>query len=428
MSRLFRIAWRDYLAYVRTPGFWLSIILMPVGMIIFGAAPIMLQRSTPAPVVAVVDLTGGDFQTDIGKAFQPTPPRQVVVGRLVPAPGGPYASPEAAVAGLKPYVTGERGVTPRPWLDAFAVIKRTPAGVSVDVWSRNVADPSLETSIKHAVADALRRDALKRAGVDPRALAAIDRITPDVQLYSAKAGGAVSLRDRLPGLAGFAMGILLWMVVFTGAGMLLNSVIEEKSSRILEVLLSSASVPQIMAGKILGVAAVTATVLAVWLTIGGTALAVRFPEVASDLAAILLAKGMIAYLLLYFVGGYLMFATLYVTVGAFCETTREAQTLLGPMMIVLSMPVLFMSQAITHPDAPLLSVLAWVPVFTPFMMAARAAVDPPLWQIAGTAAVMFATTALELWVAVPAFKSGALSTGRFEFRTFFASLARRGAD
>ena len=71
------------------------------------------------------------------------------------------------------------------------------------------------------------------------------------------------------------MGMLLWMVVFTGAGMLLNSVIEEKSSRILEVLLTSASVPEIMAGKILGVAAVTATVLGVWLTIGGVGLALR---------------------------------------------------------------------------------------------------------------------------------------------------------
>jgi ABC-2 type transport system permease protein len=222
--------------------------------------------------------------------------------------------------------------------------------------------------------------------------------------------------------------MLLWMVVFTGAGMLLNSVIEEKSSRILEVLLTSASVPEIMAGKILGVAAVTATVLGVWLTIGGVGLALAAPQIAGDLADILFAKGMIAYLLLYFVLGYLMFATLYVTVGAFCETTREAQTLLGPMMILLSLPMVFMSQAITHPDAPLLVTLSWIPIFTPFMMAARAASDPPLWQVAGTTALMAATTAIELWVAGPAFKSGALATGRFEIRTFLGSLARRTGE
>ncbi|HZZ36707.1 MAG TPA: ABC transporter permease, partial [Caulobacteraceae bacterium] len=152
------------------------------------------------------------------------------------------------------------------------------------------------------------------------------------------------------------------------------------------------------------------------------------PDIAADLAEILLARGMIAYLAMYFVFGYLMFATLYVTVGAFCETAREAQTLLGPMMIVVSLPIVFMTQAITHPDSPLLQALSWVPIFTPFMMAARAASDPPAWQIAGTAALMIATTAFELWVAGPAFKSGALSTGRFEMRNFLRSLVRRGAD
>ena len=97
-----------------------------------------------------------------------------------------------------------------------------------------------------------------------------------------------------------------------------------------------------------------------------------------------------------------MFATLYVTVGAFCETTREAQTLLGPMMILLSLPMVFMSQAITHPDAP----LAGDAVVDPDLHAvhdgrARGVSDPPLWQVAGTAALMAATTAIELWVAGP---------------------------
>jgi len=89
----------------------------------------------------------------------------------------------------------------------------------------------------------------------------------------------------------------------------------------------------------------------------------------------------VAYFALYFVGGYLMFATLYVTIGAFCESNREAQTLLGPMMILMSVPMIFMSQAITRPDAPLLQTLSWIPPFTPFMMAARVASDPPIWQV-----------------------------------------------
>jgi ABC-2 type transport system permease protein len=428
MNRLLKIAVRDYIAYVRTPGFWLSILLMPLGIFVFGGAPLLVSRSEPVANLAVVDFTGQGYVAEVGKFLVPSVSGQKPVARLVATPGGPFADPASAAAHLKPYVAGTEKLPDGGELEAAAIIRPGPEGVDIDYWSRNVADRSGEFAIDQAVSQAMRRASLAKAGIAPQTLASADSLSPRVTDYSAKVGGRASQREKVRSFAGVIMGFLLWMVVFTGAGMLLNSVIEEKSSRILEVLLTSASVPQIMGGKILGVACVTATVLGVWLTVGGIALSLTAPSIAADLASVLFSDGMIAYLALYFVGGYLMFATLYVTVGAFCETTREAQTLLGPMMILLSLPMVFMTQAISHPDSPLLASLSWVPVFTPFMMAARAASDPPLWQIAGTAAVMFATTGLELWVAGPAFKSGALSSGRFEIRNFFASLARRTGE
>lgn len=427
MIRLLRIAMRDYLAYVRTPGFWLSIVLMPVGMSVFGFASTLMSQSSPTPAVAVVDLTGGHYVHAMREAFAASAPGRRPAALIVPTPGGPYKDAADATTHLRPLIGAAAG-TPGS-LDGAVIVKPAGAdGVAVDLWTRNATDPTLEQAVHAAANDELRRDGLEKAGVAPATLKAIEARQPQITAYSPKAaGGRVSLRDKLPGITGFAMGILLWMVVFTGAGMLLNSVIEEKSSRILEVMLTSASVPEIMGGKILGVACVTGTVLAVWLTLGSVALASLRPDIAGDVASILFTGGMIGYLLVYFVGGYLMFATLYVTVGAFCETTREAQTLLGPMMILLSLPVAFMSQAITHPDSPLLATLSWVPIFTPFMMAARAGAEPPMWQVLGTAGVMFATTALELWVAGPAFKSGALASGRFDVKVFLGSLVRREA-
>jgi len=222
------------------------------------------------------------------------------------------------------------------------------------------------------------------------------------------------------------MGIVLWSLILTGAGILLNSVIEEKQNRILEVLLTSASAPEIMTGKILGAAAVTATALAVWVTIATTLFGSQHPEVIGAVAALLFGKGLALYFLIYFVGGYLMYAALFTTIGAFCETPREAQTLLGPLMILLTIPLVFMGQAVTRPDAPLLQALSWVPPFTPFLMAARAASGPPLWQVAGTATLMFATTALELWVAGRAFRTGALASGRFDLKLLLAGITGRG--
>ncbi|HEX4195825.1 MAG TPA: ABC transporter permease [Caulobacteraceae bacterium] len=428
MNRLLKIAFRDYIAYVRTPGFWLSILLMPIGLITFGWAPLLVSQSEPVANLAVVDFSGQGYVDQVGRYLAPTYPGQKPIARLVAAPGGPFADPAAAAAALKPYVAGTRALPGGGQLEAAAIIKPSGSSADIDYWSRNVSDRSGEMAVGEAVSQAMRRASLAKAGIGPAALASADALSPRLTAYSAKIGGKASQREKVRSFAGVGMGFLLWMVVFTGAGMLLNSVIEEKSSRILEVLLTSASVPQIMGGKILGVACVTATVLGVWLTLGGVALSITAPSIAADLGSVLFNEGMIAYLALYFIGGYLMFATLYVTVGAFCETTREAQTLLGPMMILLSLPMVFMTQAIAHPDSPVLATLSWVPVFTPFMMAARAASDPPLWQIAGTGALMLATTALELWVAGPAFKSGALSTGRFELRTFFASLARRTGE
>jgi ABC-2 type transport system permease protein len=349
-------------------------------------------------------------------------------GRLAAPPGAPFTDPADATRRLKPYLSGARELPTGGRLDAAAILRPDGDSVAIDFWSRDVSDQFLQTTVSDAVKDALRRERLEKQGVDPRMISAIDSLSPSISDFSPKAQtGRVALKDRLPGIAGFAMGFLLWMVVLTGAGMLLNSVMEEKSSRILEVLLSSASVPEIMGGKILGVAAVTGTVLAFWMSIAGVVLAFRSPDLAADVGGILLADGRWAYFALYFLGGYLMFATLYVTIGAFCETSREAQTLLGPMMIIMSVPLLFMSQALNHPDAPLLRVLTWVPLFTPFMMAARAASDPPAWEVAATGLLMFSVTALEWWVAIPAFKSGALATGRFSLRSFVGSLARRAA-
>ncbi|MGA2950936.1 MAG: ABC transporter permease [Caulobacteraceae bacterium] len=419
MRRLLRIARREYLAYIRTPGFWLSLLLLPVGLSMIVIAPMAVDHATPIPRIAIVDLTGQHLEGPVAYALAPpgAPPAAIVV----PAPGGPFASSAAARAHLEPLLRSAAPENVR--LDAAAIIRPQGASVTVDFWTRNVVAGGLEQTVSGAIADAVKNARLKAMGVDPKTL---DAMSPTVSLYSPKAAaGKVELKDRLPAVAGLAMGMLLLMVVLTGAGMLLNSVMEEKTSRIIEVLLSSASVPEIMGGKILGVAAVTGTILFFWMSIAGGLVAVRSPQTLADLAGVFLQHGHWAYFILYFTGGYLMFATLYVTVGAFCETSREAQTLLGPMMIVMTVPAMFMIQGASHPDSPLLRTLAWVPLFTPFMMAARAATDPPLWEIAGTAAVMFGVTGLELWLAVPAFKAGALATGRFDVRLFFASLGRR---
>ncbi|HEY3798259.1 MAG TPA: ABC transporter permease [Caulobacteraceae bacterium] len=422
MSRTLAIAVREYLAFVRTVGFWLSICLMPlglVGVIVFSG---LAARTAPPPLLALYDYAGGAYSDVLTKAAEAGPsPAAIVV------PGPDFASSDAATAGAKRYLSGAVSTPRGEMLDAIAIVRGPPDHPSLDLWTRNINELALQARLEDALDDAARDVSLGKAGLSPAAIVALKAQQPKVTQYSPRsAGGVVVMTDRLPSIAGVAMGVVLWSLILTGAGILLNSVIEEKQNRILEVLLTSASAPQIMSGKILGAAAVTATALAVWLTVAGFTFGSKNPALIGQVATLFFQHGLVFYFLLYFAGGYLMYATLFTTIGAFCETPREAQTLLGPLMILLTIPMMFMVQAATRPDAPLLQALSWVPPFTPFLMAARAASGPPLWQVIGTAVVMFGTTALELYVAGRAFRTGALASGRFDMRVFLAGITGRG--
>ena len=424
MTRLLRIAWREYIAYIKTIGFWLSMILMPVGLFVAGGTPMMLERSAPTPTLAVIDLSGHDFERIVKPRLEAVGSSGKPQAMIVTSPVA-IDSPQAASAALRSYLLGEKTLPDGRKLDAVAIIHGQGETTAIDFWSASVLNRSLEQAVTGVVTGAMRGERLKAAGMAPDQIRALDSLLPKVTAFSPKAAkGEVSLRDRLPGIVGFVMGMLLWSVIFTGAGILLNSIIEEKSSRILEVLLSSASAPEIMFGKILGAAGVTATVLAVWAALGGSALVAANPEIARDVFAVLMGKGLIFYFAVYLLGGYLMYASLFIAVGAFCETTREAQTMLGPVMIILTIPIIFMAQSITRPDSAILEALSWVPPFTPFIMAARAAGEPPLWQVVGTGLLMALTIAVVIWIAGKAFRTGALSTGRIGFRGLLARLRR----
>ena len=120
-----------------------------------------------------------------------------------------------------------------------------------------------------------------------------------------------------------------------------------------------------------------------------------------------------------------MYASIFAAIGSFCETTREAQALLGPLMILLSVPMLFMSLAIRRPDAPLISVLSWIPPFTPFLMTARIAAGLPAWQALAGLALVMASAVGVVWLCGRAFQAGALSSGRLEIRQMLRAAVRR---
>jgi ABC-2 type transport system permease protein len=418
MRRLLLIARREYLSYLKTPGFWISLVVAPLG---FGflamGGPKALEETAPPPRLAVVDLSHSGVEAAIRPALAGSPPLAQVVAP--PPPAQAAASPEQAAQALRPALTAHDG------LDLAVVVSGPPDHTRVDLWTRAAQASELKGVIAAAVADHLRQARLAAAGLPAPLLRQVAQSQPEVRSYSPKAeAGQVSVRDEAPSLIAMGLAFVLWMSVVTGAGILLNSVIEEKSGRILEVLMASASIPDILGGKIAGAAALAFTVLAAWAVIGLAMLAHSAPSLLGVVTTALLGRGLVLWFALFFTGGYLMYAAVFAAIGAFCETSREAQTLIGPLMILLSIPLVFLGVAQTRPDAPVIAWLSWAPPFTPFLMIARIAGGLPLWQALGGLMLMAGTTALVVWLCARAFQAGALSSGRLELRKLVAGMIR----
>ena len=458
MNRVLLIARREFAAYARTVGFWLSLLAFPLIIVLAGGLGFLTATSQPARVIAVVEegaaaeglaaVVHDVLQREnerraanlerAGKAASASgiPVRQnpimASVGRerirLVDTPlailqANPGQDRDQAVR--QALSDGSRG---DERLDAVVFLNRGSAGPAARLWTARATDPTVEEFVRSALTTANRQAMFRAAGIDPAVVIQTEQFRPQIDAFSPKAadGGAVTLRDRLPVFIGLGGGFLLWSLIITGASILLNSVMEEKSNKILEVLLSSASATEILAGKVLGVAMLTLTVLLAWGGMGAAGLMFGAPEEAMAVADVLLAGGMLAWFAAFMIGGYLMYAVLFAAIGAFCETPRDAQTLMGPIMMVLVIPIIVMQMAVRSPDAPVVQILSMAPFFTPFLMMARLPSDPPMIELVGSMLGMFAFAVLMVWVSGRAFRAGALSDVKLNWRSFAGAIRGGG--
>ncbi len=216
--------------------------------------------------------------------------------------------------------------------------------------------------------------------------------------------------------------MFLYMVILIYAVSVMRATLEEKTSRIVEVIISSMKPWHLMLGKILGVGAVSLTQITVWLLMGVLGVGAGIPmliaarpELASLENVVQVLPGLM--LLLLFVGlflfGFFMYSGLYAAVGAMCSTDEEAQQAQFPVMMFLIVPILFVMQAIQNPLAPHITWLSLFPLFTPVLMWARVAGGGvPGWQIGLSFVLMGATVFGVAWLAGRIYKVGILMAGK----------------
>jgi ABC-2 type transport system permease protein len=274
---------------------------------------------------------------------------------------------------------------------------------------------------------------LTQAGVSRDVLAAADVVAPKVTSFDprkAASDAAVTAEDRAPFLAAALMTFGLWIAIFSVANMMLTGVIEEKSGKIIDALLSSVQLEEVLAGKLLGVACVTLTLFAAWGLLGSgmTTLRGGLPE-GDGFAAIARALLDPKFLLLavaHFIVGYLLFGAIFLGLGSLCESLQEAQTLMGPVILILMVPALLFPVAVENPASPVLGTLTWIPLFAPFLGVLRATGEMPLWQVLAPLVVSAATVPLVLWGAAAVFRAGILNEGPAARLRRFLSFGRLG--
>lgn len=282
--------------------------------------------------------------------------------------------------------------------------------------SNNVTDADLRKWYADAATRVVQQRRIAEADIDARVARSLqERVSFREQRIGDDGKTAdVTVGEKANKYAPVAFVYLLWIAVFTAAQMLLTNTVEEKSNRIIEVLLSSVSPLQLMAGKIWGIAATGLTIVgswvlcalaSVWITprvIGGF----DFPlmEVIGDPLYLVSFMG-------YFLGGYLLYAAILVGIGSVCNSLKEAQNLLQPVFLLLIVPLLSMIFIVEEPNGTLARTLTYVPFFTPFVMMNRAGGPPAGWEYLVSGLLLAVTVWIAFRAAGKVFRVGVLMTG-----------------
>ncbi|MEA1943348.1 MAG: ABC transporter permease [Pseudomonadota bacterium] len=444
MRNIYLIARREFLSYVATWGFWLSLLSVPFFMALGFGMPILIENSQPTRYYVLVDETGGRLEQAVYEQIDRSredeaervreaasemlgnnPQVEAALDNSLQLEDDSYVRVDAGTTDLdelRPYLTGaaelETDEGPQPLFAAIYLSEPVPGRIEMAYWSTNLTDSRLRGDIRTALRDYMQLRYLVDNGVDPALIEAADDIAPVVrELNPERSADAaeVTQGERLPIFVGVGTAFGLWIVIFSVVNMLLTAMIEEKGNKVLEMMLASARHHEILVGKLLGVAAVSATLLLFWgalASIGGLAVqqvmaAADIP--AADIMAALFDPALIFPAIGYFIVGYLMYGAVFLAIGSLCETIQDAQTLMSPMMLIMMMPLFLVMMAIDAPDSPIVAVASWVPLWTPFIMLVRLPQDIGMVDIVGTTLAMVATAVVVIWGAGVLFRMGALN-------------------
>ena len=438
-QRVGLIAGREIATTILNKGFLFGLLIMPAmfALIAVVAPRIMASRPQVRGQIALIDATG-QVAAELRTALDPETVRkrrEAAIRRAAErtAPGSGARAEQAieAVIGRPPALQlMERPAdsdletekarliaAPDPQTDRLlalvvvhpdAIVR--PAGRSeygtYDLYVASALDNQTEEFLTDGLREAIVDLRLRAGQFDREAIQATMRVQDPTSTIVAASGEQQSSRGFQSALP-FILGVLLFMGVMIGGQTLMTSTIEEKSSRVIEVLLAAVSPMELMMGKLLGQLAVGLLVMGIYVGLGIFAL-FQFAMFG------LLDPMLVVYLLVFFLVTYLVFGALMMAIGAAVNQMNEAQSLVGPIMLLLIVPYVLAPIIGQAPNSPFSIAVSFIPPINTFAMLSRLAssTPPPAWQVWLTVAVGAGFAMLTVWFAAKIFKIGLLMHGK----------------
>jgi ABC-2 type transport system permease protein len=434
MGKISLIIKREYITRVRKPAFIIMTILGPLLFGLITVAPVLLsQVSDEEKVIAVSDVSMLYFSALKEKETEKI--------KFV------YLPPTLLSQTLKDldksnyYAVLDIPVTMQG--DYNQIKKHTK------IYSTKNVGLGVQSHIENVLTEEIRSRQLETSGIDKTL---VDKTLQRVNIKPIEIGEDGKQKQKSAELnmaVGLVFGFLIYIFIFLYGAMVMRGVIEEKTSRIVEVIVSSVKPFQLMMGKIIGVGMVGLTQFVIWVTLGiGITAGAQSMVIKDKYEAQQVAESMsspsgaidqgkmddiddkveatgameqllnlpfgklIFCFLFYFLAGYLLYASFFAAIGGAVDSETDSQQFMLPVTIPIIFAIIMMQFVLNNPDGPVAFWLSMIPLTSPIIMMVRVPFDPPMWQIAVSMITLVLTFILSTWLAGRVYRTGILMYGK----------------
>ena len=417
------LAKREYLQRVKTKAFWITTLILPLFVAAVSIVPsLLISKSKTNQKIVVVDETGkvgAGLMAKMNSQGASKPKAEEELGKrrgedqmaTFEATAEPVAADRTAQqADLDRRVMGKE-IDAWIWISP-GVFQDKP----VEYHARSVSNVFTQEVLRDDLSSAVRQVRFREAGLDP---ARVDELSRSVKLEPQKVSARGSRAEGSLGAAALAIGLflILYISILVWGQQVMQGVLEEKGSRVIEVLISCVTPFELMLGKLIGICLLGLTQLSIWL---GTMLVLTAPGLVASMAFLpkgvslpTLAPVMLINFVLLFILGFLAYATLYAAIGASFNNVQEAQQASSIAMVFVIIPVMVMWPVVNDPNSTMATVLSLIPMFTPLLMPLRIAIDmPPAWQIALAYTLTIGFVLGMVWICARIYRVGILMYGK----------------